>query len=407
MAGEVRVEAPPTGDAAVTRSLRAELLSLARTAGLDEVGICSAEPFTEARRTLEERRDAGLSGGMAFTYRNPARSTDPAATLPGARSLIVGALHYDAEVPPRPPHSARVARYATEDHYARLRAALGEVKAALRRHGHRAVVVADDNALVDRAVAVRAGIGWAGKSSNVLLPGRGSWFVLGSVITDAPLEPTGAPIEDGCGTCRRCLDGCPTGAIVAPGVVDAGRCLAWHLQLTGDFPRQYRAALGDRIYGCDECQEVCPPTKRAERTEPGASGSPGGPAGTDAGPGSWVDLRWMLSAPDEELLEELGRWYVPRRDPRYLRRNALVVLGNTGDPGEEWVLDALERHLDSGDELLVAHATWAAVRLGLEPWLHRAGRAADPMVAAELERCEQDGVLDVPPAAPTTKMSGP
>ena len=409
MPSEARVDAPMTGGLAATRPLRAELLALARTAGLDEIGICSAEPFTEARRTLEERRDAGLSGGMAFTYRNPARSTDPSATLPGARSLLVGALHYAAQVPPRPPHAARGARYATEDHYARLRAALDELKALLKRHGHRAVVVADDNALVDRAVAVRAGIGWAGKSSNVLLPGRGSWFVLGSVITDAPLEPTGAPIEDGCGSCRRCLDGCPTGAIVAPGVVDAGRCLAWHLQLTGDFPRQHRAALGDRIYGCDECQEVCPPTKRAERAEPGTSAPDAAEAveAGDAAPGSWVDLRWMLSATDEDLLGTLGRWYVPRRDPRYLRRNALVVLGNTGDPGEEWVLDALERHLDSGDELLVAHATWAAARLGLEPWLQRTGRAADPVVAAELERREQDAALDVPPGAPTTKMSAP
>jgi len=393
---------------ASARPLRAELLELARGAGLDEVGICSAKPFTEARRTLEERREAGLTGGMAFTYRNPARSTDPSVTLPGARSLIVGALHYDTEVPPRPPHSARVARYATEDHYARLRAALGELKALLTARGHRAVVVADDNALVDRAVAVRAGIGWAGKSSNVLLPGRGSWFVLGSVITDAPLDPTGAPIEDGCGTCRRCLDGCPTGAIVAPGVVDAGRCLAWHLQVAGDFPRRFRAALGDRIYGCDECQEVCPPNRRAERAEaaaPDRSTTSGG--ATAEGPGSWVDLRWLLGASDEELLGSLGRWYVPRRDPRYLRRNALVVLGNTADPEEEWVLEALERYLDSGDELLVTHATWAAVQLGLEPWLRRSGRVEDGWVAAELGRCAQDAALDVPAGSPPTKMAPP
>ena len=393
-------------------SLRSELLAVARTAGLDEVGVCSAEPFDEARRTLEERRDAGLSGGMAFTYRNPARSTDPSATLPGARSLIVGALHYDAEVPPRPPHSARVARYATEDHYARLRAALGELKTILRRHGHRAVVVADDNALVDRAVAVRAGIGWAGKSSNVLLPGRGSWFVLGSVITDASLEPTGAPIEDGCGSCRRCLDGCPTGAIVAPGVVDAGRCLAWHLQATGDFPRRYRAALDDRIYGCDECQEVCPPTRRAERADLPQSGEQGtgGPAAehtSTAEPGSWVDLRWLLTATDDELLGSLGRWYVPRRDPRYLRRNALVVLGNTGDPGQGWVVEALERHLDGSDDLLVTHATWAAMQLGLEAWLRRTGRAARAAVATEMASFGRGSGLDVPSEAATTKMGRP
>jgi epoxyqueuosine reductase len=405
-AGEPSIAEAAGADGA---SLRSELLALARSAGLDEVGVCSAIPFVEARRTLEARHEAGLSGGMAFTYRNPARSTDPSATLPGARSLIVGALHYDAEVPPRPPHSARVARYATEDHYARLRGALGEVKAALRRHGHRAVVVADDNALVDRAVAVRAGIGWAGKSSNVLLPGRGSWFVLGSVITDAVLEPTGAPIDDGCGSCRRCLDGCPTGAIVAPGVVDAGRCLAWHLQMTGDFPREHRVALGDRIYGCDECQEVCPPTRRAERHSPGGDTSTGT---REAEPGSWVDLRWLLSARDDELLDGLGRWYVPRRDPRYLRRNALVVLGNTADPQDPWVVEALERHLDCGDELLVRHATWAAMQLGLGEWLRHTGRAARDVVAAEMAlhprgTAPPGGPLDVPAVPTPTKMSAP
>src|SRR5438105_6711215 len=131
--------------------------------------------------------------------------------------------------------------------------------------GWRARVLADDNALVDREAARRAGLGWYGKNANVLLPGAGSWFVLGSVVTDAPLPPADHEVPDGCGSCTRCLDGCPTGAIVAPGVVDARRCLAWLVQQPGSFPVELRAALGDRIYGCDDCQEVCPPNHRAER----------------------------------------------------------------------------------------------------------------------------------------------
>ena len=125
-------------------------------------------------------------------------------------------------------------------------------------------MVADDNALVDREAAYRAGLGWYGKNANLLLPGEGSWFVLGSVVTDAPAAPPSRPrrCADGCGTCTRCLDGCPTGAIVAPGVVDARRCLAWLLQVEGAFPREHRVALGDRLYGCDDCQEVCPPNRR-------------------------------------------------------------------------------------------------------------------------------------------------
>lgn len=362
--------------------LAASVLATARDAGLDEVGICGAEPFEEARRTLEHHRELGLDGGMQFTYRNPGRSTDPSRALPGARSMVVGALHYETRTLPRPAHpAARVARYATDDHYAVLRQALARVAEDLRLAGHRAIVVADDNAMVDRAAAIRAGIGWAGKSSNVLLPGRGSWYLLGSVITDASLEPTGTALEDGCGTCRRCIDGCPTGAIVAPGVVDAGRCLSWHLQMSGDFPHEFREALGDRIYGCDECQEVCPPSRRAAAItadEPGQAPSAGSP-------GSWVDLRWLLGATDEQLMERLGRWYVPRRDPRYLRRNALVVMGNVADPTEPWVPEVLAGYLDSEDDMLVGHAACSALRLGIGGQLGLAERTDRGPIARELQ----------------------
>src|SRR4051794_6172119 len=200
---------------------------------------------------------------MHFTYGRPERSTDPSRTLPEARALVVGARSYrEPGAAPAPGPSARVARYARADHYAALRASLHSVAERLTDDGWRARVLVDDNALVDREAARRAGIGWYGKSSNLLLPGRGSWFVLGSVVTDAPLVANDAPVEDGCGPCTRCMTGCPTGAIVAPGVVDARRCLAWLLQADGPFPVEFRAALGDRIYGCDDCQEVCPPNRR-------------------------------------------------------------------------------------------------------------------------------------------------
>ena len=382
--------------------LRDDLVALGRARGLSEVGVCDASPFDAERRILEQRRDEGLHADMAFTYRNPQRSTDPSRALEGARSMIVGAYRYDTALPARPSGaSARVARYATEDHYGRLRDALGAIAQHLRDHGHRALVVADDNAMVDRAVAVRAGIGWYGKNSNVLLPGEGSWFVLGSVITDAELTPTGVPLGDGCGTCTRCIDGCPTAAIVAPGVVDARRCLAWHLQATGDFPREFRIALGDRIYGCDECQEVCPPSRRADARVPATPG-------TDGVQGAWVDLDWLLSATDDELMSTVGRWYIPRREARYLRRNALVVLGNSADedapridPDRVSVL--LGTYLDSEDDLLVSHATWAARRLGRNDLLEVPGRRDRPAIAAEIAAHEsftgtgaaRDGATDL------------
>jgi epoxyqueuosine reductase len=371
-------------------SLHDRVIARGRVSGLDAVGIAGAEPFTEARRALQDRRSRGLHGGMAFTYRNPERSTDPSRTLAGARSLVVGALRHSStwdEMDPDPgavsdPAAgrplARVARYATGDHYDRLRRALRAVALELTTAGHRAVVLADDNSLVDRAAAHRAGLGWFGKSSNLLLPGRGSWFVLGSVLTDAELEPARAPVADGCGTCRRCRDACPTGAIVADGVLDAGRCLSWHLQVGGDFPREFRVALGDRIYGCDDCQEVCPPNRRADARGEGTAVAVG-----TGGPGPRVDVLWMLAADDDELLAGVGRWYVPGRDPRHLRRNALVVLGNTADGADPAVRAALERHLTGDDDLLCGHAAWAALRLGLTGLLDAPGVSDRSVVRAE------------------------
>jgi epoxyqueuosine reductase len=368
----------------------ADLVALGRAHGLDAVGVAAAEPFATTRRHLERRKADGLHGGMAFTYRSPARSTDPAHALPGARALVVGARSYRREPGPSAGRAApaattssaggRVARYAWEDHYGPLRAALTAVADALRAEGWRARVVADDNALVDREAAYRAGLGWYGKNANLLLPGSGSWFVLGSVITDAPVPPTGGPVDDGCGACTRCLDGCPTGAIVAPGVVDARRCLAWLVQAEGTFPREHRVALGDRIYGCDDCQEVCPPNRRLARA--GRAPAAGGSAQVV------VDLVDLLDAADDELLARHGRWYIPRRQPRYLRRNALVALGNIADARDPRVAGALARALDSADPLVRGHAVWAARRLGRDDLVAGAGldpgNEAEPSVRAEL-----------------------
>jgi epoxyqueuosine reductase len=330
-----------------------------RDAGLDAIGIAEARPFDRARRVLAERKAAGLHGGMAFTYRNPARATDPARSLPGARALVVGARSYHRARPAPPADGgpwAAVAAYSWRDHYAPLRAALGQVAVRLRAEGYRTRVLVDDNALVDREAAHRAGIGWFGKNANLLLPGLGSWFVLGSVVTDAPLPPDDAPVPDGCGSCTRCLPACPTGALVEPGVLDARRCLAWLLEAPGSFPVEFRPALGDRIYGCDECQAVCPPNRTAERHRPPP------PAAADDEP--WVSIVELLDLDDDTLVARFARWYVPQRQARYVRRNALVALGNVGDGADPEVERVLCRALASDDPLLREHAAWAAERLG-------------------------------------------
>lgn len=336
----------------------AQLQSIGLDAGLCAVGATSADPFPAVRVDLEQRKAQGLAAGMQFTYRNPERSTDPDRSLPGATTLIVGAYDYQRIEPPRPvgKPAGRVAAYSWEDHYAELRAGLEAIAEVLRVDGHRATVLADQNHLVDRAAAHRAGIGWWGKSSNVLVPGVGSLVVLGSVLTDAEIElPEVAPAADGCRTCEKCLEGCPTGAIIEPGVIDARRCLAWLLQTDGSFPVEYRVALGDRLYGCDDCQDVCPPNQ-IRRRRPSAAGDNG----------AWVSLLDALELSDDELMARLGRWYIPNRDPAYLRRNLLVVLGNTADGADPDVESTVRAALGDERAVVRAHAVWAARRLGLD-----------------------------------------
>ena len=352
---------------------RDELLAIGSAAGLDRVGVAPADVLQRARTALHERRDAGLNDGMQFTYRNPERSTDPTIAVAGARSVLVGARSYSMDEPPRPPGSARVARYAWIDHYEPLRDALWTIARRLRADGHKAVAYADDNSIVDREIAWTAGLGWFGKNANLLLPGAGSYFVLGCVITTAELPMTAStPAPDGCGACTACIGACPTGAIVASGVIDAGRCLAWVLQKPGVIPRELRAALGDRLYGCDDCQEVCPPTIRLEVRHRKVG---------EARP--WVDVVGLLRSDDEALIAAHGRWYLANRETRWWRRNALVVLGNIGDPGDSDVVAVLDGYIRDPDPMLRIHAIWAAARLGLQARVPAAD--PDPEVQAEID----------------------
>lgn len=369
--------------------LRSRVIEIGRSNGLDDVGVARAEILHRARRALVDRKAAGLHDGMQFTYKNPERSTDPFAAVDGARSVIVGARSYQRPEPDHGPGPhGRVARYAWEDHYRPLRDALWAIAHDLRGLGYRAVAYADDNTVVDREVASRAGIGWFGKNANLLLPERGSWFVLGCVITDAEITPS-TVVEDGCGSCRRCLDGCPTGAIIEPGVIDARRCLAWLVQRPGIFPAEYRVALGDRIYGCDDCQDVCPVNRRHDPAPAGdgAGSSVGGPPGAGHVQ-AWVPLVELLGLDDTAILSRYGRWYLHDREPRWLRRNALIALGNAaGSPGgsdgpSPDVVGVLGRYLGDPDPILRAHAVWAIRRLGLGAMLPNTD--PDPSVRAEL-----------------------
>jgi len=366
--------------------MKEELRNVAVTAGCSGMGVTNALEFAGVADILRERDSAGLSGRRRFTYKDPDRAGDVRRSFPWAKSVVALSWPYlPAAGRPGPggAGSGKVARFATADHYEGLRRAAGVVAAALVDAGFLAEIVVDDDRLVDRAAAVRAGIAWWGKSTMVLDPRYGPWLLLGSVVTDADLEPDD-PMRRDCGTCEACLPACPTGAIIAPGVLDASRCLAHWLQTAGVFPNDLRAPLGDRVYGCDDCLDACPPGHKQLGASLPIQGRP--------------DLLDLLAADDETLLERFGHFYLPGRRPRTLRRNAIIALANSwhgegAGTGAGPAVAVLAAFLGDGDEILRIHAAWALGRIGgAEARRHlELRRTVEPVGEV---RAEIDGALE-------------
>jgi epoxyqueuosine reductase len=299
-----------------------ELCSLAEELGLDVVGAAPAAPYEETERHILERRERGLFGSMRFTMAHPEVSCHPESLLDGARTVVSAALCYYAPAPEPGAGEGRLPRYAWRDNYALLRERLDALG---RRLGGEYRVLVDANHHVDRAGAERSGVGFIGKNTMLITRGYGSWVVLGTLVTDVELEST-PPVERACGSCTLCIDACPTGALDEPGVLDATRCLAYWTQTPGDMPEDVMDALEDRVYGCDICQDVCPWNRGVERRRAGDTIT------GDATPS--VSLVEWLERDGAGLVRELDRLFVPRNDPRWLRRNALVALGNLGRAGD-------------------------------------------------------------------------
>jgi len=326
----------------------AALQALARELGLDAVGAARAEPYADTERHIRERRARGLFADMRFTMARPEESCHPEALLPGARTVISAALCYWLPEPERPDGHGRLPRYTWFDAYARLRQKLDDLG---RRLGGSYRVLVDANQHVDREAAARSGVGFYGKNTLLITRRHGSWVVLGTLVTDAELEPT-PPLDLDCGECRLCIDACPTGALDEPGTLDSTRCLSYWTQAAAPPPGEYRAELGAQVYGCDICQDVCPWNRGIEKR------CANEPLPEDATPHvSLVD--WLRSDPDE-LRRRFARLYVPRNDGRRLRLNALVAAGNVGGDGER---DAVTAFLDDPDDATRDLAAWALERL--------------------------------------------
>ncbi|HUY72790.1 MAG TPA: tRNA epoxyqueuosine(34) reductase QueG [Gaiellaceae bacterium] len=325
-----------------------EVQRLGAELGLDAVGVAPAEPYVETERHIRERRARGLFGRMGFTTSRPEVSCHPEKLLDGARSVVSAALCYWAPEPKLRIGRGRLPRYAWRDGYAELREKLGALGSQL---GAPYRVLVDANQHVDREAAARSGVGFYGKNTMLITRRHGSWVLLGTLVSAAELEPT-RPLEAGCGSCTLCIDACPTGALDEPGVLDARRCLSYSTQMPEPIPVAHREPLGAQVYGCDICQDVCPWNRGVERRR--ATGEPDRAAHVDL-------LEWLEpgSRIDGDLLQRL---YVPRNDPRWLRRNALVALGNTGSGAPE-ELAVLRSHADGDDSLLAEHARWALERI--------------------------------------------
>lgn len=306
------------------------------------------EPYERAERNIVERRAQGLFAEMRFTMAQPEVSCHPERLLDGARTVISAARCYYAPGPRPGPGEARLARYTWRDEYAELHRALDELGRAL---GGAYRVLVDDNDHVDREAAVRSGVAFYGKNTMAITRRHGSWVVLGTLVTTVEVEPT-APLDLDCGSCTLCIDACPTGALDEPGVLDANRCLSYWTQAPQSIPPAHRPELGDMAYGCDICQEVCPWNRGIEKRRAEVEPPPG------ATP--VVSVRDWLERDGRDLVAELERLYVPRKDPRWLRRNALVVAGNVAEPS---LRPAVERYASGGDEMLAEHARWALERM--------------------------------------------
>ena len=340
--------------AQIASPLKARVVRCAQELGFDQVRIASAEPLTEHGQAARERVRQGYMDGMPwFTQERVLRASDPQTLLPGARSIVAVAMSYlppDEAIPSLLTGNCqdgggdassssnnglrresfaltgKVARYARwTDYHQVMKAKLRSLASALPQQLGRPVrtrVFVDDSPLLERAVAQRAGLGWFGKDTNILTTTHGSWVFLGCLITDLALEPD-EPLKKSCGDCVRCIPACPTGAIVAPYVIDASRCISYlTIECRGPIPSHLRHLVGDWVFGCDICQEVCP----VNDDVPGAAMQELKRTGFSA-----LELIPLLTMTQQEFSTRFRNTPIKRVKRVGMQRNACVALGNIGD----------------------------------------------------------------------------
>lgn len=333
-------------DLVLTSGVRARALEL----GFDRVAIGPAAP-PEHGDAFARWLDAGHAGTMHYLARTRADRLDPARLLPECRSVIAVALNYR---PPDDPAWAGFARYARgRDYHAVMRPRLRRLVEFLDTAGGggvRSRAAVDTSAVLEKDLAAAAGLGWIGKNTNLLHPTLGSYFFIGIVLTTAELDAD-ARVPDRCGTCRACLDACPTAAFPAPYALDARRCIAYlTIEHRGPIDPELRPGMGEWLFGCDVCQEVCP-WNRAAPEAGDLELAPGAPPGLPAD---------LVGLDDAGFRERFGTTAISRARRAGLARNAALVLGNRRDAG---ATPALRRALEDPDLSVSDAARWALDRI--------------------------------------------
>jgi len=335
--------------------IKLRLVDLAKEIGFDSCRIAHSLPPAHAGEFDEWLRN-GAHGEMNYMAREKEKRRDPQVILPGAKTIIVLAMNYFQGETIRRSDTAttgRIARYAWGDDYHDLIAAkLKKIDNFLREFGGEQKCYVDTGAILERDYAATAGIGWHGKSTMLIDEKLGTWFFLAEILTTLQLPPD-EPVRDRCGTCERCINACPTGAITAPHKLDARRCISYlTIELKNSIPPELRPLIGDRIFGCDDCLDACPWNRFAKVSRETAFAA-------RESTGS-LSLRDYLALGESEFRNLFRNSPIKRIKRRGFLRNVCVALGNVGT-GED--LPALRRASCDPEPLIAEHAAWAIERI--------------------------------------------
>ncbi|MEX2461148.1 MAG: tRNA epoxyqueuosine(34) reductase QueG [Paenibacillaceae bacterium] len=366
--------------------LKREIIEAAPSLGIDKIGFTTADPFLELKTKLENHRIKGYESG--FEEPDIHKRVYPELTLPEARSILAVAIAYPSKLPPNPPRSETgiyrgiISRSSWgEDYHHVLRNRLKRLEDFIRERVPDTKVesMVDTGVLSDRAVAERAGIGWSGKNCAVITPEFGSWVYLGEMLTNLPFSPD-VPITESCGDCTLCLDSCPTGALVGPGELNSSFCISFVTQTKGIVSDELKGEIGNRLYGCDTCQVVCPKNKGMNWThQPELMPDP-----------EQVKplLLPLLSLSNKEFAIAYGRNASSWRGKKPIQRNAIIALGNFKDESALPIL--IDKLLHDPRPAIRATAAWSLSKICGERALEaiHAGilREQDQTVLLELEK---------------------